>query len=208
MTQARTRALAPSTKRRMPWIALGLLLVFGSGLAFAAWSRATSNRVAVLVASHDVAGGQTVGDEMVTTTEVEVGPGVPTLPASNRAAVVGQVARGPIPAGTLLSPQMVTDGDAVPAGQAVVGAVLAPGAYPTAALRPGDAVQLIEAAASGESNQPRALGAARVWAITSPDGPGASGLFVSLLVAQDRAVDATNAAARQQLRLVLVGSGS
>jgi len=35
-----------------------------------------------------------------------------------------------------------------------------------------------------------------------------AGLFVSLLVPQDRAVDATNAAARQQLRLVLVGSGS
>ena len=208
MKQARTRALAPSTKRRMPWIALGLLLVFGSGLAFAAWSRATSTRVAVLVASDDVAAGQTVGDDMVTTTEVEVGPGVRTLPAGDRAAVVGQVARGPIPAGTLLSPQMVTDGDAVPAGQAVVGAVLAPGAYPTAALRPGDPVQLIEAAASGDSNQPRAQGAARVWAITSPDGPGASGLFVSLLVPQDRAVDATNAAGRQQLRLVLVGSGS
>ncbi len=126
MTQARARALAPSTKRRMPWIALGLLLVFGSGLAFAAWSRATSTRVAVLVASHDVAAGQTVGDDMVTTTEVEVGPGVPTLPAGDRAAVVGQVARGPIPAGTLLSAEMVTDGDAVPAGQAVVGAVLAP----------------------------------------------------------------------------------
>jgi hypothetical protein len=122
--------------------------------------------------------------------------------------VVGQVARGPIPAGTLLSPKMVTDGDAVPTGQAVVGAVLAPGAYPTAALRPGDPVLLIEATGSGESNQPRGLGAARVWAITSPDGPGASGLFVSLLVPQDRAVDATNAAARQQLRLVLVGSGS
>ena len=94
----------------------------------------------------DVAAGQTVGDDMVTTTEVEVGPGVRTLPAGDRAAVVGQVARGPIPAGTLLSPEMVTDGDAVPAGQAVVGAVLAPGAYPTAALRPGDPVQLVEAA--------------------------------------------------------------
>ena len=208
MTQARARALAPSTKRRMPWIALGLLLVFGSGLAFAAWSRATSTRVAVLVARHDVAAGQTLGDDMVTTTEVEVGPGVPTLLAGDRGAVVDQVARGPIPAGTLLSPQMVTDGDAVPAGQAVVGAVLAPGAYPTAALRPGDPVQLVEAAASGESNQPRTLGAARVWAITSPDGPGASGLFVSLLVPRDLAVDATSAAARQQLRLVLVGSGS
>ena len=187
MTQARARALAPSTKRRMPWIALGLLLVFGSGLAFAAWSRATSTRVAVLVTSHDVAAGQTVGEDMVTTTEVEVGPGVPTLPAGDRAAVVGQVARGPIPAGTLLSREMVTDGGAIPAGQAVVGAVLAPGAYPTAALRPGDPVQLVAAAASGESGEPRRarLGpgvghhlagrAGRVRLVRLPAGPAGPG---------------------------------
>ena len=54
---------------------------------------------------------------------------------------------------------MVTDGDAVPAGQAVVGAVLAPGAYPTAALRPGDPVQLVEAAAVRRgAAAPRELG--------------------------------------------------
>jgi len=208
MTQARARAMTPSTKRRVPWIAFGLLLVFGSGLAFAAWSRATSARVPVLVASHDVAAGQTVSDDMVTTTEVEVGPDVPTIAASDRAAVVGRVARGPIPVGTLLSPQLVTDGSPVPDGQAVVGAVLPSGAYPTAALRAGDRVQLVQAAATGETGEARTLGDARIWALTSPDGPGASGLFVSLLVPQDQAAETANAAARQQLRVVLVGGGS
>jgi hypothetical protein len=108
----------------------------------------------------------------------------------------------------LLSPEMVADGDVVPAGQAVVGAVLAPGAYPTKALRAGDPVQLVEAAATADSGTARDLGAARVWAISTPDGPGQSGLFVSLLVPQAHAADASSAAARQQLRLLLVGSGS
>src|SRR5262245_39870019 len=208
MTQARARATTPSTKRRVPWIALGLLLVFGSSLAFAAWSRATSTRVPVLVASHDLAAGQTIGDDMVTTTEVEVGADVPTIAASDRAAVVGRVARAPIPAGPLRAPQLVTDGSAGPDGQAVVGAVLPSGAYPTAALRAGDRVQLVEAAATGDAAEARTLGDARVWALTSPDGPGLSGLFVSLLVPQDQAAATANAAARQQLRIVLVGGAS
>jgi len=40
------------------------------------------------------------------------------------------------------------------------------------------------------------------------DEPGASGLFVSILVPVDRAADLSNAAAQQRLRLVLVGGGA
>ena len=106
---------------------------------------------------------------------------------------------------------MVGDGDAVPDGQAVIGAVLEAGAYPTASLRPGDAVRMVEAATTEASTAvPAELGAARIWAVTTPDGPGESGLFVSLLVPADQAAAASNAAARQQLRLILtdgVGQG-
>jgi hypothetical protein len=119
------------------------------------------------------------------------------------------VARGPISAGTLITPEMLTDGSAVPAGQAVVGAVLAPGAYPTASLRAGDAVLLMEASsATDQAEGSRELGSAQVWAVSTPEGPGASGLFVSLLVPVDQAAAASDAAASQQLRLVLVGGGS
>ncbi len=138
----------PAQQRRIPWIALGLLLVFGAGLAFAAWSRSASSRVPVLVAAADVAAGETVQPEALATAEVNVGAGVRTIPASERGRLTGQVARGPIPAGTLITPEMLTDGSAVPAGQAVVGAVLAPGAYPTASLRAGDAVLLMEASSA------------------------------------------------------------
>jgi hypothetical protein len=101
---------------------------------------------------------------------------------------------------------MVSDGDVVPDGQAVVGAVLESGAYPTATLRPGDSVRMVEAAEAGDpAAVPKELGAGRVWAVTTPDGPGEGGLFVSLLVPEGQAAAASDAAARQQLRLILVG---
>jgi hypothetical protein len=199
----------PTRQRRLPWIALGVLLVFGAGLAFAAWSRAASVRVPVLVAARDVAPGEVLSADAVSTVEVGAGPGVRTVAAADRTLVLGQVARGPIPAGTLLSPDMVADGDAVPPGQAVVGALLAPGAYPTAALRAGDHVLLVEVAGVGEpSGQVTELGDGEVWAVTTPDIPGGTELFVSLLVPADRASAAADAAGRQQLRLVLVGGAA
>jgi hypothetical protein len=196
-------------ERRVPWIALGLLLVFGAGLGFAAWSQATSSRSPVLVAARDVAAGETVAVDAITTADVGAGAGTRTVAASDLDLLVGRVARGPIGAGTILSPDMVSDGDAVPDGQAVVGAVLASGAYPTAALRAGDTVRLVEAGATGDAaTTPKELGAGRVWAVTTPEGPGAGGLFVSLLVPEAEAAAASDAAARQQLRLILVGGAA
>ncbi len=130
--------------------------------------------------------------------------------AADRAAVVGKVARGPIPSGTLIGASMVAGGPLVPAGHAVVGAVLAPGAYPIASLRAGDAVLLIATAGAnvpGARWSRPALGAGRVWSVTDPGSPGSAGLFVSLLVPSDRAAAVTDAAALQRLRLVLVGTG-
>jgi hypothetical protein len=161
----------------------------------------------VLIAARDVVAGEAVAVDAIGTADVGAGPGARTVAASDLDMVVGRVARGPIPAGTVLSPDMVSDGDAVPDGQAVIGAVLEAGAYPTAGLRPGDPVRMVEAAATGDSAaMPRELGAAHIWAITTPDGPAESGLFVSLLVPEDQAAAASNAAARQQLRLILIGS--
>ncbi len=190
----------------MPWVALGLLLVFGAGLAFAAWSQASSARTAVLITNRDVAAGEVLSADAISTAEIAAGGDVRSVADTDRALVVGQIARGPIPAGTLLSSDMLADGDIVPAGQAVVGALLTPGAYPTAALRAGDRVRLVEVAAASQPDGLAAeLGDGRVWAVSTPDAPGAEGLFVSLLVPADRASAAADAAARQQLRLVLVG---
>jgi hypothetical protein len=101
-TAAVTRA---KRERRVPWIALGLLLVFGAGLGFAAWSRAMSTRSLVLVAVRDVATGETVAIDAVGTADVGAGPEVHTVAASDLDLVVGRVARGPIPAGSVLSPE-------------------------------------------------------------------------------------------------------
>ena len=200
----------PARQRRMSWVALGLLLVFGSGLAFAAWSHASSARVAVLVAARDIDPGEVIGPDALRSEEVAAGPGVARVTRSEESLVVGKLARGPIPAGALMVPTMVTDGGVVPAGHTVVGAVLAPGAYPTAALRAGDPVELVAAAVATDPDAPPvSLGRGEVWAIEQADGAAASpGRFVSLLVPADQALAVTNAAALQQLRLVLVGAGS
>jgi len=199
----------PGRKRQAPWIALGLLLVFGAALAFAAWSRATSTKVAALVVTRDISAGETVPASALRTEQVQVGAAVPVVGPAQADAVVGRMARGPIPAGTLISRAMVSDGEVIPAGQAVVGAVLPPGAYPSPSLRVGDRVDLVAtAAATAGGADAASLGSGRVWAVSDLDEPGASGLFVSILVPVDRAADLSNAAAQQRLRLVLVGGGA
>jgi hypothetical protein len=162
----------------------------------------------VLVAASDIDAGEVVGPRSLRTEEIAAGPGVPRVRAEHRAELIGKTARGPIPAGTVLAPAMVSAGPVVPAGLSVVGAVLAPGAYPTEALRPGDVVELVAAAVANEPDVPPAsLGRAQVWAIGDADATsGTRGRFVSLLVPADDALAVSNAAALQQLRLVLVGA--
>jgi hypothetical protein len=202
----------PSRQRRRPWIALGLVMVFGAGLAFAAWSRSTSARVPVLVAARTIDAGEVVDAASLVTVEVNLGPGAQSVPVTERAAVVGRTARGPIPKGAVLAVGMLSDAAVIPDGSAVVGAVLAPGAYPVASLQPGDTVRLVAAAGSSSSAPVGApssdLGTGSVWAVSDPGTPGAPGLFVSVLVPSDVAGAVSGAAGSGQLRLVLVGGST
>jgi hypothetical protein len=197
---------SPARQRRLPWIALGLLLVFGAGLAFVAWTRAASAQVAVLVAARDIAPGDVVPRSALRVERVTAGAKIASTTTARQELVVGMRARGFIPAGTLVNAAMVSDAEVVPAGQAVVGAVLPPGAYPIPSLHVGDPVDLVSAASTGDpAASVEALGSGRVWAITDVGTPGTAGRFVSVLVPADRAAAITNAAAQQRLRLVLVG---
>jgi hypothetical protein len=200
---------SPARKRQAPWIALGLLLVFGAALSFAAWSRASSTKVAALVVIRDIDPGETLSASALRTEQVQVGSVVPIVGPAQEDLVVGRVARGPIPSGTLINRSMVSGDDVVPPGHAVVGAVLAPGAYPSASLTAGDRVDLVATATTTDRGVDVAsLGTGRVWAVSEPDGPGAVGLFVSIRVPADRAAAISNAAGQQRLRLVLVGAGA
>lgn len=197
--------------KQLPWVALGVLLVAGSMLGFALWSVSQGERTPALVAARDIDAGSIVEEADLAVVSIGADAGAVLLDARDASLVIGEVARGPIPAGTPLSTNLVTQVGAVPAGEAVLGASLSPGEYPTGQLRAGDRVMLIEtldglATQSGE--QPKLVGRATVWSVEELLTSNEPRLFVSLLVAEADVPLVANLESQGRLRLVLVGPGS
>ena len=195
---------ASTRQRRLPWVALGVLLLVMSTLGFALWSIGQAARTPVLVAGAPIeAGAEIQRDDLIL---VAVGP-TPVSPSSAATSSTRWWARSPAapsPAGTPLSPALVVSpAELVPAGQAVVGASLAPGEYPTSALRAGDRVRLIATGLDEEMF----LAEASVWAVEPLVNTVSQELFVSLLVDEADAAVVADAAADEGLHLVLVGNG-
>ena len=95
----------------------------------------------------------------------------------------GHVARVPIPAGALLTPDVLTRGPALPSqGEALVGVALAPGAAPADGLAAGDLVRVVRLPVTADEMRRSGGGtlvlpAAPVWAAR----PGKDGATVVTL---------------------------
>ncbi len=199
-------------RQQLPWIALGVLIIVMSMLGFALWTVNQAARTPVLVAGRSIEAGQPVTSDDLVLVSVGADQGLAVLQAGQEEAIVGRVARGPIPVGTPLSTSLVVgQAEAVPVGQAVVGALLSPGQYPSSSLQAGDRVRLIRtasvsAAPSDEEAASAAVGEATIWAV-EPLDDGRRLLFVSLLVPEEGAEATADVAAADRLRLVLLGAG-
>lgn len=200
----------PQRRKQLPWAVFGVLLVTSSILAFAIWSQTQAIRVPVLVAANDIEAGSVIQREDLRLVSIGSDPGVVLLEQGEQDLVVGQIARGPIPAGTPLSELLVVETDAVPEGMAVVGAPLAPGEYPTSALRAGDKVEMVHVVPrNGASEQTvEVIGVANVWTIEDLFSSGEPRLFISLLVEEKLSAEVANAVSLDEFRLVLVRADS
>jgi len=203
-----TRGGTPQRRKQLPWAVFGILLVACSILGFAYWTLTQAERTPVLVAASDIQAGQIITRQMVTTVAVGADSGVRLLTADEGGLVIGNVARGPIPVGTPLSPLLVAETDAVPAGSAIVGASLGPGEYPTSALRAGDRVELVKVtpASTIDNERLEVLGVAKIWTVEQLVTGGEPKLFISLEVDADDSATVTNAISQDRLRLVLIGA--
>lgn len=197
----------PQRRKQLPWAILGVLLVSGSILGFALWSQQQAQRVPVLVAANDIDAGAVIERDDLTLVSIGSDPGVRLLVASQQDLVLGQIARGPIPQGTPLSELLLAETDALPAGQAVVGAPLSPGEYPTSALRAGDTVEMVRVAPRTGDEPVEVLGTATVWTVEDLFSGSEPRLFVSLLVDQELSASVADAVSRDEFRLVLVSGG-
>ena len=203
-----------SSPRRRSWssVGVGVLLVAVAGL-LAAWVFAsTGQHAAVLVAARDVAPGEVLRAGDVAVVEVgSTGSGIAALPPSRSGEVVGLVARGPVPKGTVLHAGLFVSRErSVPAGMAVVSAALEQGAAPVGAMAAGDRVELVgtvpTGARPGDGAGPQVLTLGTVWSIQTPaSGAAASGkVVVTVLVPADTVPMVAQAAAEGRLRVGLV----
>lgn len=195
-------------QRNVPWVVLGVLLVAGSALGFAAWSSSSDARQSALVAARDIPAGATISARDLRTANLSIDGPVRFVPGSRLSALVGKRAAAMIPAGGLLSPLQVSDGRRLGSGEAVVGVALAPGAAPVADLQAGDAVDVVAVEAPGSANatgQPvGVISAAQVYAVRS-SGDAAGTVVVSLRVPVADAEKVAAAAGAERIRLVLRG---
>ena len=202
-----------AARHRNPgWLLAGVLLVLVSAIAGILLLSSADDRHDVLVAAGDVEIGQPLQRSHLRVVQMSTADGVATLGPDDAAGVVGQIAVGRIPAGTLLNPAMFDSSPPLAADEMVFGAALAPGAAPISAVPVGTSVRLLSVpqavagASPASTDAPLAattLGDGIVWGYETL---GSGNVWVSVRTSTDVGLTASKAAQDDELRIVLVGS--
>ena len=198
-------------RARVPWIILGVLLIVGCGLAVAVWAGGLADRDAVLGLARPVQRGDVLATEDLAVLRVALDGQVPAIGADHRGELVGQAVTASLPAGTVLSRDMLTAGPVLASGVRVLGLALDPGEYPVGSLRPGDEVMVVQTppatgAAVDEVEAVILASAARIFAV-EPVGQATASVLVSVAVDERTAPEIAAAASHDRIRLVLSGGG-
>jgi hypothetical protein len=202
------RAGAAPRQRNVPWMVLGVILVVGGALLFAALAASLSGRQSVLAMARSVPAGQVVTEADLAEVRMASDGGLRAIAAADRHTVVGQTAALDLIEGTLVTRDHLGAGSGPGPGKAVIGVALEPGQVPSSELAPGDRVQVLDtgtAPVAGQRSQPRVLAGARVSEVEWVDTGASSGeAVVSLVVEEVEAPAIAAAAADDRVILVLV----
>ena len=206
-------SMSPPKRLRPATVLAGVASVVLAALLGAYVFTASSSKVPVMVAAHDLEPGVPVSAADLRVVELRSTGALRAIQSSQQELILGEVPRAPVPAGTVLNTGLfVSASDAVPHGKAVVGAAFEAGQIPSPRLGAGDNVQLLQVAAAAPGSldaAPRSasvLGSATVWAVTGSAEPGSSTskVWVSLLVDESSQTAVAQAAADGVLRVSLV----
>jgi SAF domain-containing protein len=154
------------------WLALGLVIVLLGG-AYAAghftWPKPAPvppTRLVVTTAAIP-AGARLSGADLRV---ISVAPGVPAPPGALRpapaAALIGQVAKAPLPAGTFVATSLFGANGSIPGpAQALVGLTLKPGQLPSGGLVVGEQVLVVQLLSNSQNTRliPIPLTTTTVW---------------------------------------------
>ncbi|MFG1667645.1 SAF domain-containing protein [Streptomyces sp. Y7] len=128
-----------------------MLLVLGCATGGVVAATQLGHREAVLVLARPVAVGQELAARDVREVSVSKDSGLAVIPAHARSTVEGRTLGYSMPAGTLLTKDVLGDARVPPAGQAVVAVGVKAGQYPPD-LQVGNHVTVVVTAATGEAS--------------------------------------------------------
>lgn len=192
-------------QRRRGLLLLGVLVVAGGGVISYQTITGLSNRVPVLVMTHDVAPGQELTANDVTTTTVGADDLVSTVPARDLPRVIGKRAATGLVAGMLVQPRLLTDQVVPMVGQQLVPVAVKPSRLPARGLHPGDAILVLATPENQAIPGARPAGRPVIDAVVDQvKGPDTDGLMVvDLIVSSSRGTELAGLAASGQVALVL-----
>jgi len=210
-TTAPAPPLAPASsgQRDRSRVAAGALVLTVCTLAAVLIYGRVGDRREVLALARTVDVGQIVQPGDLRIVRVSADPGVHTVRAADRSRIVGRPAAVRLLAGSMLSAEQIGPAAGLPAGTALVGAVLKPGQFPLG-LAAGDVVGLVVSAGgttSGVNVEPGAqatLATATVVGV-QPAADASGNTAASLQVPVTIAPAIAEAGAAGRLNLVVMG---
>jgi hypothetical protein len=191
---------------RRGWVGLGVLAIVLAALGAATLFRAIGPAQEYLAVARDVPVGAQVTAEDLRVVRLNSSPGLAPVPLREADRVIGQYARVPLTAGTLLSMDQLTEQRVPGPGQQLVAVGLSRDQLPGGSVRAGDPVLLVATAAGGEAAGPRTFDAL-VHDLQDAEGRG-SDVVLSLLVAEQVGAEVAALAAEGDLTVVLVPGGA
>jgi hypothetical protein len=212
-TKQRTPTGRRATKRNVPLIALGVLLVVGCAIGFSsAWLRA-GGRQQVLVVAANLSAGQVLAPSDLRTIQLSTGNGLSPIPASEASDVVGHPVALPLTSGSLLTAADLGPSILPPSGQAVAGLALKPGQYPPGITAGAQVLVVVSGStstgSSSSSDSPSdAPIEATVVGVEPAPTDSSDSVVVSVQLAEGNGAAVAAAGGAGNVALVMVSSGA
>src|SRR6185437_13557728 len=117
-------------QRSVPHLLAGVLLVLACAVGGVLWSSAAGERQRVLALARPVSVGQVLSPADLREVSIALDPGMSTVAASQAPGVVGRSMATSLPAGSLLTPEVLGSALVPGEGQAITALALKPGMFP------------------------------------------------------------------------------
>lgn len=195
----------PTVPRRRRWwlVAIGVAMTASAVILVQTYVDNVNKTTSVLVLVRDVPLNQRIVDTDLAIANATPDTNVHMIAAAQRNDVIGRVAVHSLSAGSLLTPEQLTDHAIPGSGQLLVGLLVKPGQLPARGLRPEDHVRVVSIAQPTANPVVNTSVEATVVEVGPPNATG--GVTVDVVVDVELGAALTSIAATGQVMVSLVG---